>query len=472
MNNPDEYYHSKRFKEMLKEFEENEKNGLPNIISAEDYVDVAEYYYNKGEVEHALQVTDTAMRLYPGEATPLLFKSRIELLDNNDPEKAIFYAEQIDDKTDLEYYYIMAEIMLAQGQAQDADSYLEECYSSLDEEDKQYFEIDAAMLFLDYDIVDGAEKWFDRCSNHKLIEYTELKARLKMANGEFETSKMLYQKLIDKDPYSTQYWNALASSQFFSNDIEGAINSCEYSIAIDPNNAMALLNKANGLYNLGNYAEARKYYMRYNELCPDDDNGVMLIGLCYLLLEDYPNAITYLQKALSIANDDSINRIDTYKDLAYALCRQNRVDEAMTTLDKAEKLDCDLNEMLVYRGSLLLGCGRLDESKNCFMKALARSNNRPDIFMKIVIAFYESGDIALAYKMFSAFYRHVSGWTKGYAYFAACCYDLGKYAEFLKYLKRAVKYTPNEAYEVLGNLFPDGTSPDDYYDYISRKLKE
>lgn len=472
MNNPEEYYHSKRFKNMLREFEENEQAGIPNIISAEDYIDVAEYYYNNGDVDHALEVTDTAMRMYPGEASPLLFKSRIELLDNNDPEKATFYANQIDDKTDLEYYYITAEIMLAQGETDEADSYLEECYATLDDDDRQYFEIDTATMFLDYDIVDKAEKWFGRCSNCEITEYKELHARIKMALGEFETSKKLYQELIDKNPFSTQYWNALASSQFFSNDIEESINSCEYSIAIDPNNALALLNKANGLYNLGNYAEALKYYTRYNNLCPDDDNGVMLIGLCHLLLEDFENAVSYLQKALEMATPDSPNRVDTYKDLAYALCRMDRVDEAMSALDQAEKLECDHSEMLVYRGSLLLGCGRLNESRDYFIQALAQSDCKPDIFLKITITFYESGDINLAYKMFKVFYKHAKEWTQGYAYYAACCYDLGKYSEFLKCLETAVKYTPDEAEEVLGVLFPKGTKPEDYYDYISKKLKK
>lgn len=472
MNNPEEYYHSKRFKALLKEFEDNERNGIPNIISAEDYIDVAEFYYNNGSVEHALQVIDTAMRLYPGDATPLLFKSRIELIDNNDPEKAIYYAEQISDKTDLEYYYIRAEILLAQGLAFDADNYLEDCYATLDDEDRQYFEIDASTLFLDYEFLDNAEKWFDRCSNKEIIEYKELKARINMTFGEFETSKKLYQELIDQNPYSTQYWNALASSQFFSNDIEESINSSEYSIAIDPDNALALLNKANGLYNLGNYNEALEYYTRYNKLCPEDDNGVMLIGLCYLLLEDFGNAIPLLQKALDMTSEDAPNRFDIYKDLAYALCRQNRVDEAMDILDKADKFDCDHNELLVYRGSLLLGCGKGNEAKDCFIKALAKSKCKPEIFLKISITFYESGDANLAYKMFKVFYKNVKGLEKGYAYFAACCYDLGKYSEFLKYLKLAIKYTPNETREILGELFPENTKPEDYYEYISQKLKK
>lgn len=295
MPNNEDYFSSNRFKQILKEFEENEKIGVPTIIDAEDYIDIAEFYYNNGNIEQALYVTDTAIRLFPDTPTPLLFKSRIELIDNNNPEKALFYAEQITDKTDIEYYYIIAEIMIAQGKTDEADAYLNECYDAVDDEDKGYFEIDVANLFADYEVFDKAEAWFKRCTNHDPIEYKELKARLMMNRGEFEQSKKLYQELLDSDPYSTNYWNSLASSQFFSNDIEESINSSEYSIAIDPNNALGILNKANGLYNLGNYSEALKYYKRYTSLNPNDDNGEMLVGVCHLLLEDFENALVHLK---------------------------------------------------------------------------------------------------------------------------------------------------------------------------------
>lgn len=472
MPNSDDYYRSKSFRDMLGEFEENEKNGVPTIISSEDYVDIAEYYYNNGDVEHALQVIDTTLRLYPDSSAPLLFKARIELIDNNDPDKATFYAEQIIDKTDVEYYYLIAEIMICRGLSKDADAYLNERYDDIDDEDKEYYLIDVATLFVDYDELDLAEEWYQRCSDHDLIEYKELKARLMMNKGEFETSKKLYQELIDSDPYSINYWNSLASSQFFSNDIEASIDSSEYAIAIDPNNALGLLNKANGLYNLGNYEEALKFYKRYNELCPDDDNGEMLIGLCYLLLEDFENALAHLRKASEMSEPDSTNLVDIYKDMAYALCRLERADEGMAFLDKAGELGCDPNELLVYRGSLLLGCGRFEESKAYFMKALEESNCQPEIFLRITITFYESGDLELAYKMFRIFYEHRQKLYYGYVYFAACCYDLGRHKEFLKYLKIAVRHSPEEAKEVLGTLFPDDMKPADYYEYMKAKLKK
>lgn len=121
----------------------------------------------------------------------------------------------IEDKTDLEYFYMKAEIMLAQGNIALADKYLEERFGDISDDDRDYFAVDAAALFLDYDSVDLAEKWIDRSEDTDCTEYKEQAARIFVERGEYEKSKTLFNELIDKDPFSVHYWNSLASTQFF-----------------------------------------------------------------------------------------------------------------------------------------------------------------------------------------------------------------------------------------------------------------
>ena len=471
MPNSEEYFRSKRFKDTLAQYEENEMAGVPNCISSDEFADIAEYYYNLGNEEAALNAIETAIRMYPGETIPLVFRAKMEMMEGGNTEKAREFIDCISDKSDIEYVYIMSEILLTEGREKEADAYLEEQYSKMDEEDEErdFFCIDIAAIYTEYEDIDIAEKWFARCRRKDILEYKEVEARITMARGEFVKSQKLYQELIDKNPYSTGYWNALASSQFFNNEIEESINSSEFSIAIDPENAPAILNKANALYNLGNHAEALKYYEKYNRLSPEDDNGIMLIGLCHLLLEDFSKAVTYLREALDMCSPDSPNAVDLRKDLAYAMCRLDLVDDAMALLDETKVLECDHDEMLAYRGSLLLGCKRFEEARQCFIKALENTDFNPSIMTKIAMIIYESGDIMMAYKMFKSLYANTSDWHKGIVYYAVCCFDLGKHEEFFKVLKLAVEHTPDETKEVLGTLFPDGMSTKEYYDYAINK---
>ena len=467
----EDYFLSNEFKGLLDKFTANEDDGAYAMLAPDELIDIAEYYYNGGQRERALEIIDNTLAVYPGSAPPLLFKARIALLDDNDVDGAERYTEMIEDKSDLEYFYMKAEIMLAEGETELADQYLEERFDEIDEDDKDYFAIDTAAMFIDYDAVDTAEKWLGRSEDTDCAEYKEQAARIFVERGEYEKSKKLFNELIDEDPYSIHYWNALASSQFFNNNIEESIQSSEYSIAINPENAAALLNKANGLYNLGNFREALKYYERYNRQCPDDENGEMLIGFCHLLLDECGEAITHFEKAERLILPGSRNLVDSYKDWAFALCRLGRVDEGIDVLARTDTLDCDHNDITVYKGNLLIGCGRLHEAKECFMRALKESGYSPSVFMKIALTVFESGDSRLAYKMFRTLYdNYPDCGDEGYACFAACCYDLGKDDEFLAALKKAVDKSPLELKMLLGKLFPEGMQPRDYYRYMLDKL--
>lgn len=470
--NSDEYFNSSDFKATLRRFEDAEKTGGSIMLDSEDYVDIAEYYYNNGDVRRAHEILDRTMEIYPGAAAPLLFKARMALLDDNDIEKARYYTEQIEDKTDLEYYYIKAEIMIVEGLTDEADKYLEECFTKISDEDKDYFAIDSAAIFLDYAALDKAEKWLGRSNETGLEEYKEQYARIMFEKGEYEESRKLFNELIDGDPYSTKYWNSLASSQFLCQDIEGAIHSSEYALAIDPDNIRALLNKANSLYHLGNYKEAVVFYLRYNKLCPDDDNCEMLLGFCYIILEDYEKAVFHFEKAAELSTEDSANLTDIYKEWAYALCRLDRMEESMSVLDKAEQTDCNKDMMLVYRGELLHEGGQPDKGNECFINAITNSGGSPEIIMKVAMTFFEKKNINAAYKLFNFLFQRNRQWHDGHAYLAVCCYELDKKDEFLESLKKAAKHNPSETKMMLGDLFPKDMEVKDYYQYMYDKLNK
>jgi hypothetical protein len=53
---------------------------------------------------------------------------------------------------------------------------------------------------------------------------------------------------------------------------------------------------------------------------------------------------------------------------------------------------------------------------------------------------------------------------------ALCCFDLGKYDEFIKYLHIGVNKNPKEAKIVLGQLFPNGMQVSEYESYFINQL--
>jgi len=267
-------FNNDEFRTLLHQFEEAEAEGRLATFGSDELTDIAEYYHSIGDFDKAIEVVDKAIEIYPGALSPLVFRARAALMRDDDANQALYYAEQIDDKNDLDFFYIYAEILVAQYKAAEANDYLTERYEEIDEEEQQDFILDVATLFADYEYWDFAESWTSQYEDSEAIDYLELQGRITIANGEYVKSENIYNTLIDSDSFCTTYWNQLALAQLYGGKVAESIQSSEYSLAINPDDSDALLIKSSGLYLLGNYDEAVVYFTRYmksrGQEIPDD----------------------------------------------------------------------------------------------------------------------------------------------------------------------------------------------------------
>lgn len=450
----DNYYNSSEFKEILSRYEDAKKKNVGIYIDCDDLVDIAEYYYDKDDLTSAEEVTNYAIEMFPGSALPLSFKARLELLAHGNSQRAEEILKAVDDKNNVEYHYIKAEILINKNEKEEADNYLENAYQHIDPNDKPDFLLDVASMFADYDAVDISEKWLKRSNETDLLDYQEILGRILLSKGKYKESEKVFNHLLDKNPYSNTYWNILASVQFMANDISSSIKSSEFSLAIDPNNQEALLNKANGLYNLGNFKDALTYYRKYVQQCPKDEVGETFLGITLLNLDNLEEAVKHLKKAETLAKAQDGNLLDIYQELAFTLSRLGKFEEAINYVDKTKDLDCDHDEMNVLKGHILLENDHMEEANVCFNKAIEHSKSAPYIILRIAISLYDNNIIPLAYRLLRNMYDNNKDTTfyEGYPYLAKCCHDLGYMKEFEKYKKLALKLAPQQAGLILGNL--------------------
>lgn len=468
----DNFFNSDAFKDVIDKYEEAERLGRHCIISSEDFTDIAEYYNSNGEPEKAMKAVDTALELYPGATCPLVFKARMSLVRDNDPDKALQYAEEIEDKSDLDYFYIKAEIMIVCNNITEAETYLRECYGNVSEDEQQDFVIDVATLYADYEQWDKAKLWIESYYDKDSEDYMELTGRILIGTGQYDEGEKLFNRLLDKHPYSRTYWNSLASSQFLKGNIQESISSSEFSIAINPDDEEALLNKANGLYTLGNYSEALKYYKRFNEIRPEEESGELFQGICFLSMNQLQEALEHLKKAEQLALPDSMNLPEIYNEIIFCLSKQGNLKEALQYLDKAESAIYDKNDLLVMRGHLYLEHNDIEKAQKYFSEAIQNAGTSPHVYIRVAASMYDNGYMRVAYKILQALVESsVTGKDEGYPYLANCCYHLGMNEEFLEYLKISVRTNPQLAKDVLNELFPDEMSPEEYYNY-AKKITE
>lgn len=469
----EKYFDSNTFRSNLNEYEEAIKKNEPIILEADELTEIAEYYQYIGDNEKALEVCDHAMSLYPGVSEPLLFRSRYALLVNEDSSEAKQYAMQISDKTDLDYYYLIAEIMIVDNHIKSAEKYLEEKMADVDITDD--YCIDVANLFLDYELYAHAEKWLKRSKDKNSEEYKEIEAQIELNNGNFKESERIYNQLLDKDPYSTPHWNKLATAQFLSNEISDSITSSEFSIAIDPTDVEAYLNKANGLYSLHNYEDALLYYKKVAELAPEEETGNMFQGFAFTALGRNEEAISHLKKALAIADDDSPNIIEIYKQMAYNYGILGDLPSANEYIEKALALEPENKELLILKGHVALMEDNKDESQKLFQEALNVSSSTDEsveTMYHIALAYYDNGYVKAAYKLCATLIDKLNKekikpavWGDLWAYVALCSLRLHDKEHSEMFLNTAIGIDKDKLKAILGEYFPDGLDPKDYYKY-------
>ena len=466
MTNDTEYFDSEEFQEILQQYEDSVKSGHPIYMDADDLASIADYYHYYGRTEEADIAIGQALQYSPEAVAPLLYKAR-EALSVRDFEKAREYAERIRPTDEVEYLYLKGEILICEGKADEADDLFRQHFREVPPDEHTDYVYDVANLFSDYDQHDLAFQWMARSRGDNSDDFKELMAHTLFGLGKYKDSERIFSELIDHDPFSKKYWNALASAQFMSEDYGASVTSSEYAIAIDPSDPESILSKANGLLRLENYEEALNYFERYNDLIDDDEFGYLHQATCLISLGRMDEAIERLRKAADIAPSDSQYLPEIYQEMAFVYNELKMPETALYYINKTKYLDCNHNDMEVIRGHILMANNRLDEAGEAFERALKDSGNAPKTMLRIIVSLYDNQRFNDTYRLFKKYFKYVGDdWDEGYSYMALCCKDLHKVEEFLTYLTLATEKNPKEAQFVLGHLFPKGMPPTDYVDYV------
>ena len=247
-----EYFKSKDFQDILKRYETSVKSGHLIYMDADDLADIADYYQYNGKKEEAEHAVNLALEYNPDAVGPLLYKAR-EALADKAFDTARGYARHIEGTDALEALFLYGEILICEGKEDKADELYREHLKEIMPDEWTDYVYDVANIFSDYEAFNYAFEWMARSQGDNSDDFKELMARTLFGLGKYKDSERIFNELIDHNPYSIRYWNALANAQFMNEDYQAAITSSEYAIAIDPNDAESLLSKANSLYSLGNF---------------------------------------------------------------------------------------------------------------------------------------------------------------------------------------------------------------------------
>lgn len=474
----DNTFQSKEFKDNLRRYEEARKTGSSIYLEPEEFTDIAEYYHLHGRLSEALEAVDQALQIFPGATEPLSFKARVAILLGHNAEEAMAFANQIDNKQDLDYYYIVAEIMIADGRIDDAEAYLEGKEDAIDEDDLEDYYLDVATLFADYDAYDDAQRWLDKCDDDSEDDYQEIKGRIALSKGHFKESCRIFNSLIDHDPYRTAYWNQLASAQYLDNKLNDSLESSNFALAINPDDIDALLNKANTLTMLGNFDGALQCYDHYKQLQPQSEVAEMGTAAVMMAQNNLKGALEHWKKADRLCPPNSANKIDICRNLCLVYASLGEYEDAFKTVTRLEEIFGDPSiDTLVLRGYLSLLAEQKDMADSYFEEAYTCTPDveKENTLYYIAYCYFDCDYMQDAHDLF----RKLSS-LKGnkrfadiWAFLVRTDYELGLQDEFLDDLKKATERNPHGLQRELSDVFPNGMAVRDFYNYaIHHPLKK
>lgn len=475
MMQEDDLWKSPEFQEGLAAYERAKEQDDGNYPNADMLGCIADYYDGLGRTDEAIAIADLALDLYPGSGAPLYFKGRVALHHNDDPKQAETYSNQIVDKNSIDYLLLKLDILLYENKTTEAETFLKEVYDRLPDDQRDPCAEMIASMYLNYDHTPEAKAWLARSSEKKEHSYRLEECRIAENEKDYARAEKIMQQLIDEQPYNDDYWNRLGTIQMQAEAYERALESSEYSLAINPDNDATLTMKGKALVELKRYDEALDFYQRYQQKNPDDMKGELSLGIILTNLERYDEAVMHYQKAQRLAEDTAEGLDQIYIGMAQALSKLQRADEAMSYIDKLAELDeVEDTEVCTERFRVMLETHWPVEEVAAYVEqALAtylfgKSWQGCFLFYLFGKTAYECHNYALCYGLFqrmSMLTDKIPKWYLGFSYYAICSKLMKSEDEFKKALRLACRMNPAEAKEVLGDRFPDDVPPESYYDY-------
>lgn len=214
---------------------------------------------------------------------------------------------------------------------------------------------------------------------------------------------------------------------------------------------MAIQNRVMSLVNAGQLQTAKQECLNACNLNPENAQLWFLLSAVCGQLQDYPAAEKYSKKVLEI--DDSVP--SAYYNLAVAQKGQGKIDEAITSLDKAIELQDNFTAALYEQGNNYLEKQDCAYAIDYYSKVI---NSAPEAFQayaSMAIALQQQGEIESAVSACINSLRINPAQQDVTLRLATLYDDQGKSDEAIQYYKRAIElgYRKNDIYINIGRMF-------------------
>ena len=517
-----DYFQSREFKDLLKSYEDQQAAGEGIYLDADDFADIADYYLSMDKPSSSMETLATGLSLHPNDEVLLIVLSAAYIY-----QRQYDKAEEVLGKLDSgnsDVKYQLAQLEYAKyGHVKKAEKMWREWMKlengqepSEDQRRECYIHIISSLIELRGN--DRGEKGYDVEAVRRWVqEYVDTFQPLGKYDEDVQLADIcrdndladlmcdVLTQVLDEQPYLPKGWSNLALAQYLLQRYEQAIESCDFALAINPNDLEALLTKAHSLHSMGEKSASKPIFKEYLEkggeavqiipyadaLFLDGEKEMALSQLewlCNHFEQKKQEALSRLEKAkAALLPDKEMKKeqalyddfIDLYKrimtDISDLYHHNEYYEESILVNNRLTEVDRRDSEAYFMLGINNLALCRYEEASRNFAFALQWAEDQVMMGVDIALTFVLNNFDNFALEVLDAvskiashssspFVKNISA-AKSLTYL-----KIGHKDQFLKYFKVACQETPELVRKVYDGYFPTNIPISQWSDYAAKNI--
>lgn len=519
-----DYFQSEDFKEILATYEQRNGEDGSIYLDADDFADIADYYLTNNKPKKAMKAIDMGLRVHPDEEVLLIVRSAAYIYQRQ-YDKARAILEELDAEENSDVKYQVAQLEYAQkGRIAEAERIWREWMASEDEEyqteahrRENYIHIISSMVELRSDdpAVDISQE--KECAHRWIREYIDTFQPLGKYNEDLQLVDLcrdndqadlmcdLLTQVLEEKPYLPKGWPTLALSQFLMQRYDQALESCDFALAINPNDMEALLTKSHTYYAMGEKEMACPCFKEYLDKGGESIQAIPYADALFSLgntkaavkelqwlansferdrkkaLKRWTSALEKSLSAHSLKQEREIYEdfIDLYKrvyiDISDLYHHKGCIEQSIDINKRLLKVDPKSPEAFFMLGIDYLALHEFEDSSRYLAKALQAAKDQIMMGLDIALTFILNDFDQFGLEVLNAISKMAnnshSPYVKNIPTAKSLTYlKLGKQDQFLANFKEACRLTPDLVEKIYGIYFPASIPVNQWGDYAEKEF--
>lgn len=515
-----DYFQSDEFKDILNSYEKAQEEGRSVYLDADDYADIADYYLNCDMPELAMEAIDMGLSVHPADEVLLVVQSATYIYQRQYDEAERLLKELDEENSDVRYQ--QAQLMYAKyGDIAKANEIWREWLAMEDATEQQrrenYIHIISSLSELRYEDDQGDNAPSMQAVRDWIQEYMDVFQPLGRYDEDVQLADIcrendmadlmcaVLSQVLEEQPYLPKGWSNLALAQFILKNNEQALESCEFALAIDPNDLDALLTKAHAFHGMGEKSASKPVFKEFLDKGGDAVQAIPYAETLFLdgEKEEAKRELEWLaahfekqkkridarwEKAVKRKkNDAEFLDLQAFREDFYELYEKVFTDigdlyhhngcyeESIVANQSVLDANPECAEAYFMMGINHLALQRYEEASRNFALALQWAHDQVMMGVDIALTFVLNNFEEFALEVLNAVSQIAkmsdSPFVKNIPAAKSLTYlKLGHTNQFLKHFKVACKETPELVRKVYEGYFPDNLPVSEWGDYAEREM--